>query len=674
MSPRLLVALCALVVVAATAVRTWVAGAGWFYWDDLILHGWAAAHSLPGPGYLLSDHDGHLMPGGMALVWIAAHVAPLDFRMPLLQIALLQLIAGAAIARMLWVLLRGRPILVLPLVAALVLPLGLPAATWWSAALNSLPLTAAMAWAVASTIRLAQTGRRRHAVAAVAATVVGLAFVEKAVLVPVVAALVLLGWWWTSGRAAGGDRADDGPSGSGHGDGPSGGDHRYIRSGGGNGAGVWRRTRWMWAAQSVVLAVWAAVFAVTVGSIGGELWAGPDSAAPDSAAPDSAAPDSAGPGSGTTPGPVDPTEAPGPSFWGLIDATYRHAVVPTLAGGPWRWDRWHPGPPMADPPVAAMLAGALVCALVIAWSVLTRRRTGLVWAVAALYPVGAVALIVMGRVGPDTADEIVQTLRYHPDVVVVLAAALALALAAPRRSTSRRNAPAASGRARAATRGSAAARVIPDRVEPWAIAGLVGLLLLSSSYSTATYRATWADQPSRDYLAPLLETLHERDAPLLDADLPLEVLLPVTYPANRLSSMLAGVPDVPPVGAWTTDPVTIDATGNLHPAAVVPGRMIPQGIEPGCGHRVAAEGTRIALDGPLLGRDWIVQLNYFSGTDGTVAVRLDEGQEVEVPVTAGLSTRFVRVEGSGTGVTVTPRGGVPDLCIGSGPVGVLVPR
>ena len=360
---------------------------------------------------------------------------------------------------------------------------------------------------------------------------------------------------------------------------------------------------------------------------------------------------------------------PGPSLWGLIGATYRHAVVPTLAGGPWRWERWHPGPPMADPPVAAMLAGAVVCALVLAWSLLTRRRTGPVWAVAALYPLGAVALIVLGRVGPDTADEIVQTLRYHPDVVVVLAAALALALAAPRR-----HAPAASGRDDGATRGPAAARAVSARFEPWALAGLVGLIVLSSSYSTVTYRAAWVEQPSRDYLVPLLDALHGREEPMLDADVPLEVLLPVTHPANRLSSVLAGVPDVPPVGAWTTEPVTVDAMGRLHPSAVVPGRMIPQGTEPECGHRVAAGGTRIALDGPLLGRDWVVQLNYFSGTDGTVAVRLDEGQEVEVPVTAGLSTRFVRVEGAGTGMTVTPRQGVPDLCIGSGPVGVLVPR
>ncbi|MFN3339486.1 MAG: hypothetical protein ACK40Z_07305 [Dietzia sp.] len=583
-------AACVVVVVAFTAIRTWVAAAGWFYWDDLILHGKAAAHRFPDPGLLLADHDGHLMPGGMALAWVAAHVAPLDFRLPLAQIAVLQLAAGAALARMMWVLLRGRPILLVPLVATLAIPLGLPAATWWAAALNALPLTAAMAWSVASTIRLAETGRRRHAVGATVATVVGLLFVEKALIIPVVAAAVLVGWWWVG------------------------------RSGSVNPREIWRRTRWAWAAQGAVLVVWAAVFVVVVGRLGGR--------------------GSFGEAEGTRPG-----------FPALVDHAYRLAVVPTLGGGPWRWDRWHPGPPMADPPVAAVLLGVLACAGVLAWSLATRRRTGAVWVAVALYPLISVVLVAVGRAGPDSAAEIVQTLRYHAEAPVVLGAAAALALSAPRR-------------------GTVASR--PGVTTAGAVALIA--LLASSAVSTVTYRQTWAEQPSRDYALPLLETLRDRSAPLLDQDLPLEVLLPVTAPAHRLSSLLKGVPGVPPVAEWTTGPVVIDALGALHPAEVVALRTIPQGPDPDCGYRVTAGGTRIPLDGPLIDRDWMVQLNLFADADGEVGVRLDEGGETTVPVPAGLGTVFVRVEGGGTGLTVSPRGGVSELCVGSGPVGLLVPR
>ena len=593
-SPRALVGVCGAVVVAATLVRVWVAAAGWFYWDDLILHSLAAGHPWPSPALLFTDHDGHLMPGGMALAWIVAHTAPLDFRLPLAQIAILQLLAGAAYARMLWVLLRGRPVLLFPLIAGLAIPLGLPSGTWWAAALNVLPLLAALAWAVSSMVLLARTGRRRHAVVATVATVLGLLFVEKAFIIPVIAAAVLLAGWW----AAGGSRDEL--------------------------SGIWRRTRGAWAAQAVVVLAWAGVFLVVVGRLGGR-------------------------------GAFGEAEGTRPGFLHLVAHTYRLAVVPTLGGGPWRWDRWHPGPPMADPAVAAVLVGALACAAVLAWSLLTRRRTGAIWAAAALYPLVSVVLVAAGRAGPDTAAEIVQTLRYHAELPVVLGAAAALALAAPRRT------------AGLSTRSSARAHTT---------VGVVALvaLLASSAVSTVTYRDVWAEQPSRDYALPLLEALRERTAPMLDQDVPLEVLHPVTAPAHRLSTLLTGVPGIPEVREWTPEPVIIDAQGTLHPAEVLFGRTLPQGPEPGCGYRVGPGGARLELDGPLLERDWVVQLNVFADAEGEVALEFDQGTETVVPVTAGLATTFVRVDGGESAMTVSPRGGTSELCVGSGPIGVLMPR
>ena len=623
---RLVLAACALVVVAATAVRTWVAAAGWFYWDDLLLHGRAAAQAFPDPAFLFADHDGHLMPGAMALTWVAAHVAPLDFRVPLVQIALLQLVAGAALARMLWVLLAGRAILLVPLVATLAIPLGLPSATWWAAALNALPLAAAMAWTVASIILLARSGRRRHAVGAAVATALGLLFVEKALIIPVVAAAVLLGSWWTGG----GTRSE-------------------LRA-------LWRRTRWAWSALAAIAVVWGVVFLVVVGRLGGGSSAG--FPAGTGVGDDTGTATATGTGAGS----------PGPGFVDLVDHTYRLAVVPTLGGGPWSWERWHPGPPMADPSTMAVVVGALAVAAVLAWSVFTRRRTGAIWVAAALYPMVTVVLVAVGRTGPDTATEIVQTLRYHSELPVVLAAAAALAIAAPRRQDARR-------RQDAAPEGDPAPRI--GRAGTWLpMAGALGLaaLLASSAVSTVSYRQVWSEQPSRDYTEPLLTALRERSEPLLDKEVPLEVLLPLTTPANRLSALLAGVPGVPAVGAWTRDPVAIDAHGVLHPADVVPGRTIPQGPVPGCGHRVGPDGARIALDGPLIGRDWVVRLHLLADADGHVAVRLDDGDEVTAPVQAGPGTVYVRLEGGGTGLTVSPGGGASQLCVGSGPVGVLVPR
>lgn len=608
------------VVVLAALVRVWVAAAGWFYWDDLILHSLAAGYSWPSPELLLTDHDGHLMPGGMALAWIAAHAAPLDFRMPLAQIGVLQLLAGTAYARMLWVLLRGRPVLLFPLIAGLTIPLGLPAGTWWAAALNVLPLIAASSWAVSEMVLLARTGRRRHAFRATLATVLGLLFVEKALVIPVIAAAVLLAGWWTAG--GGRDELRD----------------------------LWRRTRIAWAAQAVIVVVWAGVFLVVVGRLGGR-------------------------------GGFGEAEGTRPGFLDLVAHTYRLAVLPTLGGGPWRWDRWHPGPPMADPPAAAVVVGVLACVAVLAWSLLTRRHTGAIWAGAALYPLISVVLVAAGRAGPDTAAEIVQTLRYHAELPVVLGAAAALALAAPRREASvpdddSRAAPVPADPTPSDPTPADDSRRAPGTAPTGAVVGALALvaLLASSAVSTVTYRQVWAEQPSRDYAQPLLEALRERDAPMLDQDLPLEVLHPVTAPAHRLSTLLTGIPGMPEVGTWTPEPVIIDAQGTLHPAEVGFGRTLPQGPEPDCGHRVGPGGARLDLDGPLLERDWVVQLNVFADADGAVALAFDRGEETVAPVTAGLGTVFVRVDGGGTGLTVSPRGGASELCVGSGPVGVLVPR
>ncbi len=608
-SPALLIGVCVLVVVVATAVRGRVAAAGWFYWDDLILHSLAAGHPWPSPELLFTDHDGHLMPGGMLLAWIAAHAAPLDFRVPLAQMAVLQLLAGAAYARMLWVMLRGRPVLLFPLIAGLAVPLSLPSATWWAAALNVLPLTAALAWAVSSTVLLARTGSRRHAVGATVATVIGLCFVEKAFIIPVVVAGVVLAGWWT----AGGGRAE-------------------LHA-------LWRRTRSAWAGMAVAVLVWAGVFLVVVGRFGGR-------------------------------GGFGEADGTRPSFPDLVDHTYRLAVVPALGGGPWRWDRWHPGPPVADPTVAAVVVGALACVAVLAWSLLTRRRTGAIWAAAALYPLISVVTVAAGRAGPDVAAEIVQTLRYHAELPVVLGAAAALALAAPLRAPSPAHTP---GRVTPGARTTAPGRVSPGARTAAGVLALVALLA-SSVVSTVAYRQVWAEQPSREYVEPLLGALRDRTAPLLEQDVPLEVLHPVTAPAHRLSTLLTGVPGVPEVGDWTPDPVIIDAEGTLHPAEVAFGRTLTQGPEPGCGHRVGPAGARLELDGPLLERDWVVQLNVFADTAGEVGLAFDRGEETVVPVAAGLGTVFVRVDGGGTGLTVSPRGGASELCVGSGPVGILMPR
>ncbi len=181
--PRTAVALIALQL----AVRAVVAFGGYFYWDDLILTGRAATHSLLSASFLFDDHDGHVMPGAFLISGGITRLAPLNWIGPALSLVALQLVASLALLRALHVILGWRPVLLIPLTFALFTPLGVPAFAWWAAALNALPMIAALAWVVADAILLVRTGARRYAYSGIAVYFLGLLFFEKAAIIPFVA-------------------------------------------------------------------------------------------------------------------------------------------------------------------------------------------------------------------------------------------------------------------------------------------------------------------------------------------------------------------------------------------------------------------------------------------------------------------------------------------------------
>ncbi|TXG92931.1 hypothetical protein DW322_20130 [Rhodococcus rhodnii] len=219
----------AAIVLAATALRVWVAAAGGFYWDDLILTGRSATVPTFSADFLLYDHDGHFMPAAFLLADLATTLAPLQWWLPAVMLVVGQLAASAAVVRLLWVVMGPRPLLLAPLVFYVLCPITLPSFAWWANALNSLPLQFALAWVAADAMKLARTGDRRYAISDVVVTIVALAFFEKSVLVPFVAfATVALAY---------------------HVDGVA----RAFRT-------ALRRCAALWIPTAVVLAVWALVY------------------------------------------------------------------------------------------------------------------------------------------------------------------------------------------------------------------------------------------------------------------------------------------------------------------------------------------------------------------------------------------------------------------------------
>nr|WP_241566517.1 hypothetical protein [Mycolicibacterium elephantis] len=576
-------------IVVQLAIRATLAFGGYFYWDDLILIGRAGTHNLLSPQYLFDDHDGHVMPAAFLLAGGITRLAPLNWIGPAISLVVLQLLASLALLRTLHVIVGWRPVLLAPLTFALFTPLAVPGFAWWAAALNSLPMLAALAWVCGDAILLVRTGNRRYAVTGTLVFIGGLLFFEKAAVIPFVAFTIAALLAHVTGA--------------------------------GSVTTVWRRGIRLWVPCVAVTAAWVVVYLVVVDQ---KRWSG-DVA----------------------------------MTWDLLRRSVTHGIVPGLAGGPWNWQRWAPASPWGTPPVTVMVLGWAALAAVVAVSFARKQRIGPVWLVALGYAAACQIPIYLMRSSQFTALELAQTLRYLPDLVVVLALLAAVGLCAPNRASS--------------------GWLDASRPRTVVVCVLAVAFVASSLYSTSTFLTSWRDNPARPYLrnaaAGLAEAARTSSAPMLDQEVDPLVLQRVVGPENRASRMFALLPERPEFASATTELRMLDSSGHVVDAKVTWVRSIMEGPEPNCGYLVQPDApVRMPLDGPLLPADWTAEINYLANSDGSMTMALSEGGEVKVPVRPGLNTVYVRLAGAGDAIDVRANTAALSVCIASGPVGFVAPR
>jgi hypothetical protein len=579
----------AALIAVQLVVRAVLAFRGYFYWDDLILTGRAGTQSLLSPTYLFDDHDGHVMPGSFLVAGGITRLAPLNWIGPAISLVVLQLLASLALLRALHVILGWRPVLLLPLTFALFTPLGVPAFAWWAAALNSLPMLAALAWVCADAVLLVRTGNQRYAATGLLVYFGGLLFFEKAAVIPFVAFTIAALYAHVSSS--------------------------------GSVADVWRRGVRLWVSALTVTAAWIAVYLVVVDQ---KRWS------------------------------FDVAMT-----WDLLSRSVTHGIVPGLVGGPWDWQRWAPASPWGTPPVAVMVLGWLALAVVVAISFIRKERIGPVWLVAVGYAVACQIPIYLMRSSRFTALELAQTMRYLPDLVVVLALLLAVGLCAPNRERS--------------------AWLDASRTRTVVAVCATTVFVVSSLYSTATFLTSWRDNPAQPYLqnatAGLAAAHAASDVPLLDQEVDPLVLQRVASPENLASHMFALLPDRPEFAGATSELHMLDVSGRVVDAKVTWVRSIVPGPEAQCGYLVQPDfPVSMRLDGPLLPADWTAEINYLANSDGSMTMSLSEGTETKVPVKPGLNRVFVRLSGAGDAIKVRANTAALSVCLASGPVGFVAPR
>ncbi|MDS1115839.1 hypothetical protein RD149_18995 [Gordonia westfalica] len=341
----------------------------------------------------------------------------------------------------------------------------------------------------------------------------------------------------------------------------------------------------------------------------------------------------------------------------LVWRSVNHAIVPSLVGGPWEWDRWTPSPPTGFPATWMIVAGWVVLGAITWWAVTRKRGAVPIVAFAVVYAVAAQIPVMWNRSSPETAIALAQHMRYLPDTALVFAIAIALLVGAPPR-----RAPAPDARQDAEEK-SPTVILLP----------VVGALaMVSAVVSLVSFSASWRDNPTGDYLETAVATLHDNaDATLLDQSVPLEILQPVVYPDNQISRIFGRVDPRPDFGTSTDRLLVLDTAGNAVPGGVTQRRLIGQGFG-SCARPEISGPSRLALDGPLFPWPWTVSLSYCATRDGEIEMSLDGGRAVRVPVRSGLGAIYVRLDGGGDAISVRPVTPGLRLHTGAGRVGEAV--
>jgi hypothetical protein len=142
-------------------------GRSYFRLDDFFYLERAATQG-PTWGYLAWVNAGHLNVVGAAIAWVLVRLSPDDWTLASAATLLLLGCTCFALLRMLRTLFGDRPGVLLLLALYLLSPLSLPGLSWWTVALEQLPLQTAIFCAVSAHVHYLRTGKFRHAAVAAA--------------------------------------------------------------------------------------------------------------------------------------------------------------------------------------------------------------------------------------------------------------------------------------------------------------------------------------------------------------------------------------------------------------------------------------------------------------------------------------------------------------------------
>jgi hypothetical protein len=316
--------------------------------------------------YLTFIGVGHLMIGLRLIAWLLVRHSLYDWGLASAVVLVLLTASSLAALRLMRTLFGDRLVILIPLAAYLLIPITVPDLGWWSAALESLPLQLAIFMSLNAHVWYVRTGRAFHLAASAAWLCFGLAFFEKALVLPVLLFGITAAYFGGQSSFLAGAR------------------QALVR--------FWPA----WLVYAVLTAAGAILLAISLRT--------------------------------STIHPRLPSSPGGPATfaWALV----RDTLIPGMLGGPWRWFPIYGGAYSIGLSPPALKTLALVgVVLIIGVSIWRRSTAWRSWAIFAIWVAGAdLAPIIVSRVNTWYPSFLALDTRYVADAAAVLVICLGLAI------------------------------------------------------------------------------------------------------------------------------------------------------------------------------------------------------------------------------------------------------
>ena len=182
----------AALIALQAVVRGWVVSDSYYFQDDFAHLDLARSAGLT-TEFLVRDYGGHVEVGQYFLMWLLSHAIDGSFAPAAFSVIVLQAATSLGLFQLLRTLFGDSRLILVPWTAYLFTPLALGFSSWWSAALQTLPMQLATVVVLLAVTRAHRQRSRRWALLSVLVFAAGLLMWQKAALIlPLALAVHLL--------------------------------------------------------------------------------------------------------------------------------------------------------------------------------------------------------------------------------------------------------------------------------------------------------------------------------------------------------------------------------------------------------------------------------------------------------------------------------------------------